>query len=77
VGSGPSISNDLRSHHIVEVKEKFVSYDKDHSGQIGKEATLQLFMDLLPHFSANMLECFVNDEFPEADRDPNDSTNIL
>jgi hypothetical protein len=34
-------------------------------------------MDLLPHFSANMLECFVNDEFPEADRDPNDSTNIL
>lgn len=76
VGSGPSISNDLRSHHIVEVKEKFVSYDKDHSGQIGKEATLQLFMDLLPHFSANMLECFVNDEFPEADRDPNDTIDI-
>ena len=33
-------------------------------------------MDLLPYFSASMLDCFVNDEFAEADRDLSDSRDF-
>ena len=43
---------------------------------IDKEELQLLFLDLLPQFSANMLDCYIGDEFAGVDRDLNGSTDL-
>ncbi|XP_043925378.1 centrosomal protein 43 isoform X7 [Protopterus annectens] len=64
----PSISQELSSKQITEVKKLFDMLDKDKSGKISKDDVKLLFMDLLPHFHRSMLETYVTDEFKTVDK---------
>ncbi|XP_072907855.1 centrosomal protein 43 isoform X2 [Hemitrygon akajei] len=63
-----SLSEELTTKHIAEVKKKFEFYDKDKNGKISKEELKELFLDLLPHFNKNMLDSYVNDEVRTVDK---------
>uniref|UniRef100_A0A9J8D1S3 Centrosomal protein 43 n=1 Tax=Cyprinus carpio carpio TaxID=630221 RepID=A0A9J8D1S3_CYPCA len=54
---------ELLPRQIADARKKFDSHDKNRSGEISRDAVIGIFANLFPHFSRNMLDSYVTEEF--------------
>ncbi|XP_028296382.1 centrosomal protein 43 isoform X2 [Gouania willdenowi] len=67
--SSPTLfMEELSENRVVKARRVFERYDKNQSGSVLKEHLQNVFADLLPTVSRNMLETFINDELKTTDR---------
>uniref|UniRef100_A0A9J7Z6T7 Centrosomal protein 43 n=1 Tax=Cyprinus carpio carpio TaxID=630221 RepID=A0A9J7Z6T7_CYPCA len=57
------IFDELLPRQIADARKKFDSHDKNRSGEISRDAVIGIFANLFPHFSRNMLDSYVTEEF--------------
>ncbi|XP_074541715.1 centrosomal protein 43 isoform X6 [Halichoeres trimaculatus] len=64
-----TIAKELTQKQIAHARKKFDTYDKqDASGSVLREDLKNVFTDLFPSLSKNMLERFITDELKAADK---------
>ncbi|XP_030578284.1 centrosomal protein 43 isoform X6 [Archocentrus centrarchus] len=65
---GGSIPKELTQKQITNARKKFDFYDKEHSGSVLREDLKNVFTDLFPTVSRNVLERFITDELRASEK---------
>uniref|UniRef100_A0A3Q0S158 Centrosomal protein 43 n=1 Tax=Amphilophus citrinellus TaxID=61819 RepID=A0A3Q0S158_AMPCI len=63
-----SLPEELTQKQITNARKKFDFYDKEHSGSVLREDLKNVFTDLFPTVSRNMLEKFITDELRASEK---------
>ncbi|XP_030578280.1 centrosomal protein 43 isoform X2 [Archocentrus centrarchus] len=63
-----SLPEELTQKQITNARKKFDFYDKEHSGSVLREDLKNVFTDLFPTVSRNVLERFITDELRASEK---------